>query len=155
MIVGVHHIGINTRNFDRMLRFYQEAFGFRPCGDGFSWENEPRIDQIVDVPNSAAKLVLLKAGNCYVELFEYKAPPPQSTKPLKPYDRGYTHLCIETDDIATDFEHLKKCGADFGGRDYVSMNDVGTIYGYDPEGNVFELQSCAPTSPQHLDRLKD
>jgi catechol 2,3-dioxygenase-like lactoylglutathione lyase family enzyme len=153
MIVGVHHIAVNVRDFDRMFRFYTEAFGFAPCRDEFSWRDEPRVDYIIDVPNSSARSVMLKAGNCYIELFEYISPPPQSTRPLHPYDRGYTHLCIETDDMEADFERLKACGMSFTDRDFVAMNDVKTIYGYDPEGNIIEIQSCSSESPQRLQLL--
>ena len=152
MIVGVHHFAINTRDFDQMYRFYNEAFGFVPCRDEFNWKDEPRIDQIIDVPNSAARSVMLKAGNCYIELFEYSSPPPESTKPLRPYDRGYTHLCLETNDMERDFEHAKECGM-LCDRDFIEMNDVKSIYGYDPEGNIIELQQCASNSPQRMGLL--
>ena len=70
MIRGIHHVGINCRDMDRMVRFYGEAFGFQPVDDGFSWAGEPMMDHIVDVPGSAAKGVMLRAGTCYLELFE-------------------------------------------------------------------------------------
>lgn len=153
MIVGIHHIAINTRDFDRMLRFYDEAFGFKPCRENFDWQDEPVIDHMIDVKGSAARSVMLKAGNCYIELFEYTAPPAESTTPNKPYDRGYTHLCVETDDMARDYEHLKACGVDFTGRDWLEMNDVKAVYGYDPEGNVIEIQQCSKDSPQRINLL--
>jgi glyoxylase I family protein len=154
MFVGIHHVAVNVRDFDRMFRFYHDAFGFEPCRGEFNWQDEPRIDHIIDVPNSAARSVMLKAGNCYVELFEYSAPPPESTRPLRPYDKGYTHLCMETDNMEEDFKHLLNCGMTCGGRDFIEMNDVKTIYGYDPEGNIIELQQCSSESPQRMALLK-
>jgi catechol 2,3-dioxygenase-like lactoylglutathione lyase family enzyme len=153
MIVGVHHFAINTSNFDRMLKFYKDAFGFVPCRENFDWSNQPVIDQMIDVPNSAARSVMLKGGNCYIELFEYTAPPSRSTEPLRPFDKGYTHMCVESNDMARDFEHLKACGMDFSGRDWLEMNDVKAIYGYDPEGNIIEIQQCSAESPQRLGLL--
>jgi len=155
MIVGVHHVAINTHNFDRMLRFYSEALGFEPCRENFDWKNQPIIDHMIDVPDSAARSVMLKAGNCYIELFEYSAPPPTSTRPLKPQDKGYTHLCVETNDMARDFEHLKRCGMDFTGRNWLEEADVKAIYGYDPEGNIIEIQQCSSQSPQRLELLRN
>ena len=154
MIVGVHHFAINVRDFDRMLRFYRDAFGFAPCRANFDWDNEPVIDHMIDVKGSAARSVMLKAGNCYIELFEYSAPPAQSAHPLKPYDKGYTHICFETNDMARDYEHLKACGVDFTGRDWLEMNDVKAVYGYDPEGNIIEIQQCSADSPQRLGLLQ-
>jgi glyoxylase I family protein len=153
MIVGVHHFAINVHDFDRMLRFYKEAFGFEPCRENFDWKDEPVIDHMIDVKGSSARSVMLRGGNCYIELFEYASPPPGSTEPLKPYDKGYTHLCVETNDMAGDFRHLEACGVDFTGRNWLEMNDVKAVYGYDPEGNVIEIQQCSADSPQRLGLL--
>ena len=153
MIRGIHHVGINCRDMDRMKRFYSEAFGFKPVDDGFAWENEPMMDYIVDVKESAAKGMMMRAGTCYIELFQYSAPPPSSDGPLHPNDRGYTHFCIDVTDMENDIEHLKKCGMTFNERDFVDVGHVKTLYGYDPEGNVIEVQQCAPKNGFTLDEL--
>jgi len=155
MIRGIHHVGINCRDMDRMKRFYCEAFGFAPVDDdGFSWADEPMMDHIVDLKGSAAKGCMLRAGTCYIELFQYSAPPPQTDGPLRPSDRGYTHFCVDVTDIANDIEHLKKCGMTFNERDFVDVGHVKTLYGYDPEGNVIEVQECAPDNDFRLERVK-
>jgi catechol 2,3-dioxygenase-like lactoylglutathione lyase family enzyme len=145
VIRGVHHVGINVRDMDRMVRFYQEAFGFEPVDEGFSWADMEIMDRIVDLPNSASKGVMMRAGQCYFELFQYSSPEPQSTRPLRPNDRGYTHFCIDVTDIEKDIEHLKKCGMTFNDRDFVDVGHVKTLYGYDPEGNVIEVQQVVAT----------
>jgi catechol 2,3-dioxygenase-like lactoylglutathione lyase family enzyme len=155
MIVGVHHVAINVRDFDRMSLFYREAFGFVPCREEFNWSGLPVIDHMIDVADSAARSVMLKAGNCYIELFQYNAPEPESTRPLRPYDRGYTHLCVESNDMERDYEHLKRCGMDFTGREFLEMADVKAVYGYDPEGNIIEIQQCSSQSPQRMALLRD
>ena len=154
MIRGIHHVGMNCRDLERMKRFYCEAFGFEPVDEGFAWEKEPIMDVIVDVKDSASKGVMLRAGTCYLELFQYSSPPPSSDKPLKPNDRGYTHFCVDATDIANDIEYLKKCGMTFNDRDFVDVGHVKTLYGYDPEGNVIEVQQCAPDNDFRLERVK-
>lgn len=155
MIRGIHHVGMNCRDMERMKKFYCEAFGFEPVDEeGFSWNDEPVMDHIVDVKGSASKGVMLKAGQCYLELFEYSAPPPASDKPLRPNDRGYTHFCIDVTEIEKDIEHLKKCGMTFNDREFVDVGHVKTLYGYDPEGNVIEVQQCAPKNGFTLEELK-
>lgn len=155
MIRGIHHIGMNCRDMDRMVRFYQEAFGFEKVDeDGFAWENEPMMDHIVDVPGSAAKGVMLRAGQCYLELFQYSAPAPEHGQPLRPYDRGYTHFCIDVTEMEKDIAHLKACGMTFNDRDFVDVGHVKTLYGYDPEGNVIEVQQTAPNNGFTLEELK-
>lgn len=148
MIRGIHHTGINCRDMDRMVRFYCEGLGFTPAGEEFAWEDSPELDRIVDVPQSKARGIMLRAGNCYMELFQYAspAPQPQYNRPLRPYDYGYTHLCVDITDIAADIAHLEGAGMDFTGREWVDMGHVRTIYGYDPEGNLIEVQQAMPDS---------
>ncbi len=156
MIRGIHHVGINCRDMARMQKFYGEAFGFKPVDDGFSWEaGTDMMDHIVDVKGSASKGVMLRAGTCYLELFEYSAPPPQSPDPKRPNDRGYTHFCVDVTEMEKDIVFLQQCGMTFNERDFVDVGHVKTIYGYDPEGNVIEVQQCAPQNGFTLEELKD
>ena len=152
-IRGIHHVGINCRDMDRMVRFYGEAFGFKPLDEGFAWADNATMDQIVDVPGSASKGVMLHAGTCYLELFQYSAPPPAYDEPKRPNDRGYTHFCVDVSDIETDLPHLERCGMTFNNRAFVDVGHVKTLYGYDPEGNVIEVQQCAPANGMTLDEL--
>ena len=154
MIRGIHHVGINCRDIKRMTRFYAEAFGFQPANEGFGWADEAMMDQIVDVAGSAATGVILRAGTCYLELFQYSAPPPQIDTPLRPHDRGYTHFCVDVTDMETDIAHLETCGMTFTDRAFVDVGHVETIYGYDPEGNVIEVQQCAPDNGFTLEQIR-
>lgn len=140
MIRGIHHVAVHVRDMDKMLRFYRDAFGFEVVGEPFEWENDAFIDKIVDVPGSAARGAMLKAGNCYMELFQFKAPAPASDQPLNPYDKGYTHFCVDVTDIEEEFERLKGLGMTFGQPAPIDVGHVKTIYGRDPEGNLIEIQ---------------
>ena len=155
MIRGIHHLGINCHDMARMQKFYTDAFGFKPVDEGFGWSSEPMMDRIVDVPGSAAKGIMLRAGTCYLELFQYSAPPPESPKPQRPHDLGYTHFCVDVTEIEKDIPFLISCGMTFNDRDFVDVGHVKTIYGYDPEGNVIEVQQCAPMNGFTLDELHD
>lgn len=155
MIRGIHHVGINCRDIERQKRFYMEAFGFQQFDEGFGWENEPLMDHIVDVPGSASRGIMLRAGTCYIELFQYSAPPPESDRPLRPHDRGYTHFCVDATDIEADIAHLKACGMTFNDREFADVGHVKTIYGYDPEGNVIEVQQCMPRNGLTLEELRE
>ena len=156
MITGIHHIGVNCRDIVRMKRFYCEAFGFEPVDEqGFGWEDMEVMDYIVDVPGSKAVGCMLRAGTCYLELFQYSAPESDLDRPLRPFDRGYTHMCIDVTDIEADMAHLKACGMTFNEREFVDVGHVKTLYGYDPEGNVIEIQQCAPGNGFTLEQLRD
>ena len=140
MIRGIHHVGAHVHDMDRMVNFYKEAFGFELLSEPFSWENDEFIDKIVDVPNSAAKGCMLRAGTCYLELFQYSAPAPNSPEAKKPYDKGYTHFCVDVINIEEEFERLKGLGMTFNQPAPINVGHVKSIYGRDPEGNVIELQ---------------
>jgi catechol 2,3-dioxygenase-like lactoylglutathione lyase family enzyme len=147
---------MNCRDLARMKRFYCEALGFEPVeGEGFAWADEPVMDHIVDLVGSAAKGCMLQAGTCYIEMFEYTAPPSDLDRPLRPNDRGYTHFCIDVTDIKADIAHLEACGMTFNDRAFVDAGHVRTLYGYDPEGNVIEVQQCAPANGFTLEELRE
>jgi len=143
MIRGIHHVGVHVRDLDRMIRFYREAFGFELVGEPFGWRDNDFIDRIIDVPNSAARGAMLRAGTCFMELFEYSEPAPGVTAPLNPYDKGYTHFCVDVTDIEHEFERLKGLGMTFGQPAPIDAGHVKTIYGRDPEGNLIEIQQTA------------
>jgi catechol 2,3-dioxygenase-like lactoylglutathione lyase family enzyme len=153
MIRGIHHVAVHVSDLDRMVRFYKEAFGFELVGEGFAWKDVELLDQIIDVPGSAARGCMLQAGTCYLELFQYSAPDPVSTRPLRPFDRGYTHFCVDVTDIAHEYERLKGLGMSFGHPNPLDAGHVTTIYGRDPEGNLIEIQETARNCEFRLDRL--
>lgn len=153
MIRGIHHVAIHVRDMDRMVKFYKEAFGFEVVGEPFSWANDAFIDKIVDVPNSAARGAMLRAGTCYLEMFQYSAPKPHVSEPLQPYDKGYTHFCVDATDIEHEYERLKKLGMTFSQPGPIDVGHVKSIYGRDPEGNLIEVQQTAPHCDFRMDKL--
>jgi len=153
MIRGIHHVAVHVRDLDRMVRFYREAFGFEVVGEEFSWRDNATLDQILDVPGSAARGAMLRAGSCYLEMFQFSAPEPVSTRPLRPFDKGYTHFCVDATDIEREYERLQALGMTFGHSAPVDVGHVKSIYGRDPEGNVIEIQQTAADCAFRLDKL--
>jgi glyoxylase I family protein len=153
MVRGIHHVAVHVRDLDRMVKFYREAFGFELVGEQFSWSNSEFIDRIVDVPGSAARGAMLRAGSCYMELFQYSAPEPSSTRPLQPYDKGYTHFCVDVTDIEQEYQRLKTLGISFSQPAPIDVGHVKSIYGRDPEGNLVEIQQTAAHCDFRMDLL--
>ena len=154
MIRGIHHFAIHVHDMDKMVKFYKEAFGFEFAGEPFSWKDSEFIDKIVDVKGSAARGGMLKAGNCYFEIFQYDEPKPNVTEGLNPYDKGYTHFCVDVTDIEQEFERLKGLGMTFSQPGPIDVGHVKSIYGRDPEGNLIEIQQTAENCEFPLDKLK-
>jgi len=153
MIRGVHHVAINVHDLDRMLAFYTEGLGFEAVHPPRPWRDNALIDAAIDVPGSAGRTVMLRAGTCYLELFQYEAPAPTVTQPLRPFDKGYTHFCIDVTDIAATCEHLKRHGMTFP-ADPVDFGPARAIYGRDPEGNIIEVQELEDSTGMGLRALK-
>jgi catechol 2,3-dioxygenase-like lactoylglutathione lyase family enzyme len=154
MIRGIHHVAVNTTQFDLMVKFYREAFGFTPATDEMRWEKNPEIDQVIGVPGSAARTVMLKAGNCYLEVFEYFSPAGRSEAPLAPQDRGYTHFCVDTTDIAADYRRLAALGMKFAHPEPMDFGGIKAVYGKDPEGRIIEIQQCSPDFAFAIEQLR-
>jgi glyoxylase I family protein len=156
MIRGIHHIAIHTANLDNMVTFYRNAFGFEPAGFEFSWKENPMIDSVIDVKGSAARTLMLKAGTCFLEIFEYFAPnDTREGQPLRPHDRGYTHFCVDVTDIATEYKRLKGVGMTFANPEPVDLGDFKAVYGKDPDGNIIEIQEIvASNNAIALERLE-
>jgi glyoxylase I family protein len=153
MIRGIHHVAVHVRDLERMVKFYGQAFGFEIVGEEFNWQESTTFDQILDVPGSAGRGAMLRAGTCYLELFQFSAPAPISTRPTRPFDKGYTHFCVDVTDIEGEYERLRALGMTFGHPSPVDVGHVKTIYGRDPEGNVIEIQQTATNCDFRLDQL--
>lgn len=153
MIRGIHHVSVHVNDLGRMMDFYRQAFGFELVGEEFGWKDVEALDRILDVPGSAAKGAMMRAGTCYIELFEFEAPLPDQTRPKRPYDKGYTHFCVDVTDIEQEYDRLKGLGMTFGHFEPIDMGHVKTIYGRDPEGNVIEIQQTADHCDMRLEDL--
>ena len=145
MIRGIHHVGIHTPNLDRLVAFYRDVVGFELVESSRSeWDNEPDIDRIVGFKGSAAKVVMLRAANVYVEFFEYSRPAARHADRLAPYDYGFTHICLDVVDIDHEYERLSRNGMVFHGPPVsVGGGAFKMNYARDPDGNVIELQELA------------
>ena len=139
MIKGIHHTAISTGDFERALAFYRDLLGFEMVSE-LNWPAGVELaDTITGLEGSAARSVMLRAGNCSIELFEFSSPVPKPGDPKRPVcDHGITHFAFEVDDIDAEYDRLKAAGMSF----YCPLQDLGAsrvTYGRDPDGNVLEL----------------
>ena len=155
MIRGVHHVSISTNNFETMFHFYRDLIGL-PFSTSYDWEpgNQP-ADSVVGLKNSSVRTALLRAGNTFVEIFQYLNPVGKDSIPNRPAcDAGITHICFDVINVDEEYERLLDAGITF----HTPPVDVGgvvrTTYGRDPDGNIFELQEIiAPDLPQDLNTV--
>jgi catechol 2,3-dioxygenase-like lactoylglutathione lyase family enzyme len=139
MILGIHHTAISTGDIERSLQFYRDLLGFKEVFSS-KWDiGTEATDKIVGLKDSSARVVMLRAGNACVELFQYATPEPKRGDMNRPVcDHGITHLCLQVADIDAEYTRLKAAGMRF----HCPPQDVGGLratYGRDPDGNVVEL----------------
>lgn len=151
MIKGIHHTAISTGDIDRSLRFYKDLLGFEEVFN-FAWQaGNTLIDSITGLQDSAAHVVMLRAGNACVELFQYAAPEPQTGDPRRPVcDHGITHLCLEVSDVEHEYERLKAAGMHFHCPPQRAGSGLRATYGRDPDGNVVELLEVVEATDRRL-----
>ena len=134
MIKNIHHVGIVVRDFDRMLQFYQEAFGFKVLGQELNISKEKAAEIAASsAPKPNSRVIMMQTGNCYLEIMgnpDAPAPNPGS---------GYVQLCVDVEDIDAEYTRLKDIGMTFGPPAPVDFGHVKAVTGTDPEGNVIEL----------------
>lgn len=136
---GFHHAAISTPDLERSVRFYRELFGCTVVRE-FGWpQGMPAADALTALPNSAARGVMLKLGNSFLEIFAFSSPIPKLGDPERPAcDHGITHICLEVQDSQGEYARLKAGGMRFHAPP--QAQDEGFVtYGRDPDGNILEL----------------
>ena len=146
MIRGIHHTAISTGDLERSVRFYRDLLGFEEVYSS-QWEVGAEVaDRITGLKDSSARLVMLKAGNAFVEIFQYETPRPKPGEATRPVcDHGITHLCLDVTDVETEYERLKAAGMTFHCPPQEGGGGVWVTYGRDPDGNVVELLEVRDT----------
>ncbi len=155
-------MAISTPDLDRLSAFYIDVVGFQPVMTT-SWSDRPIIDRIIDLPGSAARQLMLQAGNAYLELFQYEAPVGTPADPGRtPANHGYTHFCLDVTDIDAEYQRLSANGMTFHAppptSDELGSSQLRAIYGRDPDGNIVELQEildpAVPFALEHTSMIR-
>jgi catechol 2,3-dioxygenase-like lactoylglutathione lyase family enzyme len=140
MIKGIHHTAISTGDLERSVAFYRDLLGFKEAISS-EWEvGTETLDKITGLQNSSARMMMLKAGNAFVEIFQFKTPSPKSAEAMRPVcDHGITHLCLAVTDVDAEYERLKAAGMIFHCPPQTTATGNRVTYGRDPDGNAIEL----------------
>ena len=112
-------------------------------------------DRITGLKDAAARTLMLRAGNLYVEVFEFTSPEPAPQPPDRPVcDHGYTHLAFEVDADRMDgiYTELERAGVRWH-TEPVRDDGVVVTYGRDPFGNVIEIMAYTRPDECRLERL--
>jgi glyoxylase I family protein len=148
MIMRFHHAAISTPDLDRCVAYYKDVVGCEEAWS-FGWEaGSAEADSMTGLTNSAARAVMLKLGDSFLEVFEFSSPTPQPGNRHRPVcDHGITHICLQVQDLHKEVERMKSAGMEFHSPP-LTQDSGYVIYGRDPDGNVVELIEFTDVSAQ-------
>ena len=140
MLRGLHRTVVSTPDLDRALHFYRDLIGLKVITKG-SWDaGWESADTLIGRPGTAARWVMLSAGNSNLEIVQYETPqsPVQhSHRPVN--DHGISRVCFEVIDIHVMYKNLRDAGVRFDSEPQ-DQGEFGTaVYARDPDGNIVEL----------------
>ena len=150
MIIGIHHIAISVDNIDEAVTFYTNAFSVQPVQQE-NIDNDVLANRVIGMDAIRARMVMLKAPNAFVELWQYTHPEPEDRR-SRPCDCGYPHMALQVENMETEVSRLRTHGMTFAG-DAVCGEQASAVYGYDSFGNIIELYEiktdALPQLPRH------
>lgn len=128
--ISHHHVGLSVPNAEESAAWYKRMLGFEV------------VLRMTEKAANAMKIVHIKRGNCYIELFEV-----EGARPLPEYRRdpsadfrehGLKHMAFQVPDVLAAVKELRSKGAE------VAMEPVvtpGIVFAFvrDNAGNPFEL----------------
>ena len=140
MIHGVDHAALSVPDLASALDFYCGVLGFEVESESEWWAGAKKVDRLVGLPDSAAKVVIVRLGGTRLEIFEYASPAPNPRDPgFRVCDHGLTHVCLRVSDIAAEYARLREGGMTFE-EEPIDVGSSICVYGRDPFGNVIELK---------------
>ena len=113
-INGIHHIGLSVPDIERARDFYVGLLGFEE-GSRVEWGGAAEVDAIMRLRGTSGKMMILRAGNAFIEMFEFATPVPDrpvGERGINQY--GFTHLCLDVDDTEAAYARLLAAGLIYG-----------------------------------------
>jgi catechol 2,3-dioxygenase-like lactoylglutathione lyase family enzyme len=106
---------------------------------------------MMGVTGGSGQVLLLKAGNLFLEFFRFDSPAPAMPDGPPAVNRpGYTHIALDVTDIEALHRRLAEAGMSFNCPPQTGYG-VRATYGRDPFGNLIELQQIDDDT--HMPRL--
>ena len=142
-IIGFNNIGITVLDLDKMLAFYQSATEYEVI-KRYTVENNIAADKLFGHDSIAYETAILRGPNMLLELYEFKNQIGSEINKMPPFGPGMTHTCYQGPLDIPVYDKFKSAGAEILSRGDgpvgVSKVSVSYAYGYDPEGNMMELE---------------
>lgn len=134
LITGMHHISLETTNWDQSIQFYQDFLGFKLVGKG---SGEKRRLHLLDMGD----------GVC-LELTELKEPRPE---PEQENNARWVHLAFRVRDTAALMNKVRTAGYEITlETKTIHSGDLHAVIGFfkGPQGELIELFQVIPAEDQ-------
>jgi catechol 2,3-dioxygenase-like lactoylglutathione lyase family enzyme len=140
MALKLGHVGLSVSDLDRSIAFYCDLLGFELLRI-IDCPPESKLGEVLNIPGACARLAHLASDDAVLELLEYKHPegkviPQEYTLA----DIGFSHICITSEDITSDYLMLKYHGVQFYTEPIEYRQGVWMAYFYGPDGETCELR---------------
>jgi glyoxylase I family protein len=140
MITKLDHVAISVADLERSLRFYRDIIGFEVIRM-LECDTSTKLGEVTGMPECAARIAHLQAGDSMLELFEYSSPQGRTISlDRKQADHGLIHLGFTSQDVRGDCARLKQAGVNFISEPVEFRPGVWIVYFYGPDGEVCELR---------------
>jgi catechol 2,3-dioxygenase-like lactoylglutathione lyase family enzyme len=131
------HAAYVVRDINLMLPFYEALTGVE-CSRRGSFGPGMAFDTVSGLEGVQLEGAWIPVANGNLEFWRYISPVNDHRPAAKASDLGFTHVCFEVDNVEATVNKLKANGTRFL-SDPLHTDTVTTIYGLDPEDNIFEL----------------
>ena len=142
-IMGINHIGLSVKNLDQALAFYKQATGFELIKREKVFANS-HSDALYGGESLEYEVATLKAPNMLFELTEFSINKEVRLSDMPAQGPGMTHTCFQSPVSESGYDKFVAAGARLvtPGNTPVDLGGYGVTYayGYDPEGNMFEME---------------
>lgn len=131
MIKRIGHLAFDVEDMERSLHFYCDVLGLKHAFDIHDNDDQPWI------------VYLQVQGLQFIELFYNGQNKPEPVK--RPI--GFSHLCLEVEDIHACAEHLRQHGVKLDVEPQMGKDHNWQCWVRDPDGNRIEFMQISPESP--------
>lgn len=132
MIKGIGHLAFTVKDMEKSLYFYCDILGLKKA---FAIQD--------DMGNPWIEYIKVAPGQ-FIELFYGGS----EGGPEQPKETGYSHLCLEVEDIHGITHRIKEMGLSLDSEPRQGKDGNYQCWVRDPDGNRIEFMQLHPDSPQ-------
>ena len=140
------HAAIVTSDIDRLAAFY-EMLTEQPVTHRDSFGPEAKFDKVAGLDDIVFDGAWIVFGASRIEMWRYTNPKTTAKKAHSPIEIGWSHLCLEVDDLDAEHDRLAKAGVEFLG--VARTCGMGrSILMRDVDGNLVKLLEVSSDRPE-------